>query len=260
MPTSRRTPSPQLAADALLLPHHAPSPALRPVHAAIVSCERCPRLRTYCERIAVEKRAAFRDEIYWGRPVPGFGDPAAQLLIVGLAPAAHGANRTGRVFTGDGAGGSSDFLLRAMYANGFASQPTSRHPQDGLRLAGAFIAAAVRCAPPDNKPTPAEFARCQPHLVAEWAALPRVSVVLALGRLAWDACWRVLALRGQPTPRPRPAFGHGASVQVAGGPLLLGAYHPSRQNTHTGRLTPAMLEAVFAQARRAVDHGPRTEA
>ena len=162
-------------------------------------------------------------------------------------------NRTGRVFTGDGAGGSSDFLLQAMHVNGFANQPTSRHPTDGLQLTDAFIAAAVRCAPPDNKPTPDEFARCEPHLIAEWAALARVRVVLALGKLAWDACWRVMATRGVPTPRPRPAFGHGASAQVPGGPLLLGPYHPSRQNTHTGRLTPVMLEAVFAQARRAVN-------
>jgi uracil-DNA glycosylase family 4 len=212
-------------------------------------------LRDYCRRIAEEKRAAFRDQTYWGRPVPGFGDPQARLLIVGLAPAAHGANRTGRVFTGDGAGGSGDFLLRAMHASGFASQPTSRHPEDGLTLHDAFIAAAVRCAPPDNTPTPEEFRRCEPHLVAEWAALPRVRVVLALGTLAWAACWRVLSTRGFPTPRPRPPFGHGAAVPVSGGPLLIGAYHPSRQNTHTGRLTPAMLDAAFAQARQAVETG-----
>ncbi len=161
MPTSRRTPLPPRAADPQLLPHHGPTPALAAVHRAIVSCERCPRLRRYCQRIALEKRAAFRDHVYWGRPVPGFGDPAARLLIVGLAPAAHGANRTGRVFTGDGVGGSSDFLLAAMHASGFANKPVSRHIADGLELRDAFIAAAVRCAPPDNKPTPEEFGRCQ---------------------------------------------------------------------------------------------------
>ena len=165
---------PPRAADPALLPHHGPTPALAGVHRAIVSCERCPRLRRYCQRIATEKRAAFRDQVYWGRPVPGFGDPAARLLIVGLAPAAHGANRTGRVFTGDGVGGSSDFLLTAMHASGFANKPISRHVADGLELRDAFIAAAVRCAPPDNKPTPEEFARCQTHLVAEWDALPNV--------------------------------------------------------------------------------------
>ena len=156
---------PPRAADPQLLPHHGPTPALAAVHRAIVSCERCPRLRRYCQRIAIEKRAAFRDQVYWGRPVPGFGDPAARLLIVGLAPAAHGANRTGRVFTGDGVGGSSDFLLAAMHASGFANKPVSRHVGDGLELRDAFIAAAVRCAPPDNKPTPEEFGRCQSHLL-----------------------------------------------------------------------------------------------
>ena len=232
-----------------LLPHHGPTPALAAVHRAIVSCERCPRLRRYCRQIATVKRAAFRDQPYWGRPVPGFGDPDARLLVVGLAPAAHGANRTGRVFTGDGVGGSSDFLLAAMHAAGFANKPVSRHVSDGLRLTDAFIAAAVRCAPPDNKPTPDEFARCQPHLLAEWDALPRVAAVLCLGRLAWDSCWRALALRGHQVPRPRPAFAHGAIARLTDGFQVLGAYHPSRQNTHTGRLTPSMLAEVFAAAR-----------
>ncbi len=203
---------PPRAADATLLPHHGPTPALAIVHRAIVACERCPRLRGYCQRIAIEKRAAFRDQIYWGRPVPGFGDPAARLLVVGLAPAAHGANRTGRVFTGDGVGGSSDFLLAAMHASGFANKPVSRHVADGLALRDAFIAAAVRCAPPDNKPTPEEFGRCQTHLLAEWEALPNVTAVLCLGKLAWDACWRALALRGHRVPRPRPPFTHGPSA------------------------------------------------
>jgi uracil-DNA glycosylase len=245
-------PLPPRAAEPALLPHHGPTPALAGVHHAIVSCERCPRLRRYCQHIATEKRAAFRDQVYWGRPVPGFGDPAARLLIVGLAPAAHGANRTGRVFTGDGVGGSSDFLLTAMHASGFANKPVSRHVADGLELRDAFIAAAVRCAPPDNKPTPEEFARCQTHLVAEWDALPNVSAVLCLGKLAWDACWRVLATRGTRVPRPRPLFAHAARVRLDNGFVVLGAYHPSRQNTHTGRLTPRMLADTFAMARKAI--------
>lgn len=252
MPTSRPTRSEPRAADRRLLPHHGPTPALAAVHRDIVSCQRCPRLRTYCQKVAHDKRAAFRDETYWGRPVPGFGDPNARLLVIGLAPAAHGANRTGRVFTGDGAGGSGDFLMAAMHAHGFASQPTSRHPGDGLALHDAFIAAAVRCAPPDNKPTPAEFLACEPHLLAEWAALPRVSAALCLGRLAWDAVWKALALRGVKTPRPRPAFSHGASVRLPDGFAVLGAYHPSRQNTHTGRLTARMLADVFGEARKAI--------
>ena len=243
---------PRRAAD-LLLPHHGPTPALARVHRAIVTCERCPRLRRYCVRIATEKRAAFREEIYWGRPVPGFGDPAARLLVIGLAPAAHGANRTGRVFTGDGAGGSGDFLLNAMHGAGFANQPISRHVGDGLELRDAFIAAAVRCAPPDNKPTPDEFARCAPHLLAEWEALPHVRAVFCLGKLAWDSCWRALAARGHQVPRPRPTFSHGAHVVLSDGFAVLGAYHPSRQNTHTGRLTPRMLFEAFAAARRQLD-------
>jgi uracil-DNA glycosylase family 4 len=250
MPTSRPTRSRPRAADALLLPHHAPSAALRPVHAAIVTCERCPRLRRHCTEIARVKRAAFRTETYWGRPVPGFGDPDARVLVVGLAPAAHGGNRTGRVFTGDGAGGSGDFLMAAMHAAGFANQPTSRHTADGLQLLDAFIAAAVRCAPPDNKPTPEEFARCARHLGAEWDALPNIRVVVALGKLAYDACWKELALRGERLPKPKPAFGHGISVALASGMSVVCAYHPSRQNTHTGKLTAPMLAAAFATAQR----------
>lgn len=243
---------PPRAAEIALLPHHGPTAALAAVHRAIASCERCPRLRRYCQQIAITKRAAFRTETYWGRPVPGFGDPEARLLVIGLAPAAHGANRTGRVFTGDGAGGSGDFLMAAMHASGFANQPISRHPGDGLRLDDAFIAAAVRCAPPDNKPTPEEFAQCERHLLAEWDALPRVRVVLCLGKLAWDSTWRALGVRGHGVPKPRPAFAHGVLVEVDDRVTLLGAYHPSRQNTHTGRLTPPMLAEVFAMARRAL--------
>jgi uracil-DNA glycosylase family 4 len=222
------------------------------VQRQIIACARCRRLRRYCERVAMEKKAAHRDEVYWGRPVPGFGDPAARLLVVGLAPAAHGANRTGRVFTGDGSG---DFLMRAMYEAGFANQLESRHASDGLVLRGAYIAAAVRCAPPGNKPTLREMAACRPHLAAEFDALPDVRVLLALGRIAFDACLSLLAGRGAAT-RPRPAFGHGI-VHAFGGqlPVLVGSYHPSRQNTNTGKLTARMLADVFHTARRLIDAG-----
>src|SRR5215475_4925719 len=175
---------------------HAPMAALISIHADIVSCERCERLRTYCQRVAREKRRAYLSDTYWGRPVPGFGDSRARVLIVGLAPAAHGANRTGRVFTGDGTGGSGDFLMAALHGAGFANIPTSQHPRDGLALRDAFIAAAVRCAPPDNKPTPQEIANCLPHLDAELAALPRVRVVVALGKIAFDAYLQLLQLSG----------------------------------------------------------------
>lgn len=222
------------------------------IHSQIVACTRCARLRDYCQRIAREKKAAHRDDTYWGRPVPGFGDPAARLFVIALAPAAHGANRTGRVFTGDAPGGSGDFLMRAMHDSGFANRPTSRHPGDGLRLRDAYIAAAVRCAPPDNKPTPGEIAACHPHLVAEAAALPAVKVIVALGRIGFDAAWRLLADRGI-VLRPKPPFGHGLLYRPPDGPAVIASYHPSRQNTNTGKLTPAMLAAVFAMARRTVE-------
>ncbi len=228
------------------------SAALTQVHAAIVDCQRCPRLRRYCQRVAREKRRAYRDEVYWGRPVPGFGDPAARLLIVGLAPAAHGANRTGRVFTGDGVGGSGDFLMSALHRAGFANIPTSQHPGDGLTLSGAFIAAAVRCAPPDNRPTPAEIAACLPHLDAESATLPNVRVIVALGKIGFDAYLRLLKARGI-VVRPRPAFGHGAEYALENGQALIGCYHPSRQNTNTGTLTAPMMDAVFTAVRRHTD-------
>jgi uracil-DNA glycosylase family 4 len=224
---------------------------LQLVHRQIITCELCPRLRNYCRRIAREKRRAFRDEIYWGKPVPGFGDPQARVLLIGLAPAAHGANRTGRVFTGDGAGGSGDFLMSALHRAGFASIPTSHHPDDGLKLEDAFIAAAVRCAPPDNKPTPEEIARCLPHLDAEIAALPRVRIVVALGRIAFDAYLRLLKDRGV-VVRPKPAFGHALAHELPNGQTLIGCYHPSRQNTNTGKLTPPMMDEVFTLARRAL--------
>ena len=223
--------------------------ALVNAHDAIVSCEACPRLRRYCATVAREKRRAYRDDTYWGKPVPGFGDPRARLLLVGLAPAAHGANRTGRVFTGDGAGGSGDFLMAALHRAGFANIPTSQHPDDGLRLRDAFIAAAVRCAPPDNKPTPEEITRCLPHLDAELNALPRLRVVVALGKIAFDAYLRMLKRRGT-TLRPRPLFAHAAAHRLPNGQTLVGCYHPSRQNTNTGKLTPRMMDAVFDAVRR----------
>src|SRR6266545_1746948 len=188
--------------------------SLSAVHNQIVSCTRCQRLRTYCARIAREKKAAHRDDVYWGRPVPGFGDSNARVLVLGLAPAAHGANRTGRVFTGDGSG---DFLMRAMQAAGFANIATSQRIDDGLKLSDAYIAAAVRCAPPDNKPTVEEIAACHPHLVAEVAALRRLRVIVALGRIGFEAAWRLLAERGVHM-RPKPPFGHGLVHRPAGGP------------------------------------------
>jgi len=222
--------------------------ALTQVREAIVACDRCARLRSYCIRIGNEKKAAHRDEVYWARPVPGFGDPRARLLVVGLAPAAHGANRTGRVFTGDGLGGSGDFLMRAMHAQGFASLATSRCTGDGLRLIDAYITATVRCAPPDNKPLPTEIAACHGHLVAELAALRQVQVFVTLGRVAFDATWRLLESRGV-IVRPRPAFAHGATYE-AGRFTVIASYHPSRQNTNTGKLTEKMLEYVFKKARK----------
>jgi uracil-DNA glycosylase len=230
-------------------------PGLAAVHHSIVSCERCPRLRTYCQRVAAEKKRAFREDTYWGRPVPGFGDPDARLLIIGLAPAAHGANRTGRVFTGDGGGGSGDFLMTALHRHGFASMPTSQRVDDGLRLIDAYIAAAVRCAPPENKPTVDEIHRCLDHLDAEVAQLPRIRVVVALGRIGFDAWLQLLRRRGARLS-PRPPFGHGAVSKLGSGlPDLVGAYHPSRQNTNTGKLTARMMSEVFRTARRLLDSG-----
>ena len=222
---------------------------LADVHDAIVSCDRCPRLRDYCGRVAREKKRAYRADTYWGRPVPGFGDPAARLLLVGLAPAAHGANRTGRVFTGDGTGGSGDFLMSALHRNGFANIATSTRVDDGLRLTDVFIAAAVRCAPPDNKPRPEEIARCLDHLEAEVALLPNVQVVVALGKIGFDAWLQLLRRRGAAIS-PRPQFGHGEVARFSGNvPVLIGCYHPSRQNTNTRKLTAEMMEDVFRKAR-----------
>jgi uracil-DNA glycosylase len=218
----------------------------------IIACEKCARLRTYCERVGREKRRAYRDDTYWARPVPGFGDPRAHLLILGLAPAAHGANRTGRVFTGDGVGGSGDFLMAALHRAGFASISTSQRPDDGLTLTDAFIAAAVRCAPPGNKPTPGEIANCLPHLAAELDALPRVRIVVALGKIAFDAYLQFLKSCGI-VVKPRPAFAHGSIAALPDGRTLIGSYHPSRQNTNTGKLTAPMMASVFRLARRRLD-------
>ncbi len=241
MPSSRR-PGPRRTVTSRASPA-----ALARVRRRIVGCEACPRLREYCRRIAREKKAAHRADTYWGKPVPGFGDPAARLLVIGLAPAAHGANRTGRVFTGDGSG---DFLMRAMHANGFASIPTARRADDGLRLSDAYITAAVRCAPPANKPTSGEIAACRGHLEAEFRLLRTVRVIVALGRIAFDATWTLVGSVCDIPTHPRPAFGHGLVYRPEGAPVVIASYHPSRQNTNTRRLTPVMLERVFRRAAR----------
>ncbi|MGE0864159.1 MAG: uracil-DNA glycosylase [Vicinamibacterales bacterium] len=226
-------------------------PVLSAVQTAIISCDRCPRLRDYCRDVGRVKRAAYRQDVYWARPVPGFGDPNARILVLGLAPAAHGANRTGRVFTGDGAGGSGDFLMSALKRAGFANRATSQRADDGLELTDVYIAAAVRCAPPANKPLPEEVDRCLVHLVNEVAALPRLQIVVALGKIAWDAWLKLLVQQGVELPRPRPAFAHGA-VWANRGLMLVGMYHPSRQNTNTGTVTPQMYDAVLRRVKSAL--------
>jgi uracil-DNA glycosylase family 4 len=217
---------------------------------SVVACERCPRLRAHCERVARERKREFREWTYWGRPVPGFGDPRARLLIVGLAPAAHGANRTGRMFTGDSSG---DWLYAALHLHGFASRPASERRDDGLRLRDCYVTAAGRCAPPDNRPTRDELARCRPYLVAEHALLERVRVVVTLGRIAHEAWLRASGAWEAVSPRERPRFAHGEESELADGVTLIASYHPSRQNTNTGRLTRPMWHAVFARARARVD-------
>jgi uracil-DNA glycosylase family 4 len=216
---------------------------------AIVACELCPRLRKYCREVAKKKKREFADQTYWGKPVPGFGDRQARLLIVGLAPAAHGGNRTGRVFTGDSSG---DWLYAALNAHGFASQPNSVSRNDGMRLNGAWICAAGRCAPPGNKPTPRELENCRPYLEAEIRLLSEVRVVLVLGRIAHDSWLRAAGWWDRLAPRERPAFAHGAE-HVLDGVTLLSSYHPSRQNTNTRRLTHEMWNERFARARALVD-------
>ena len=227
------------------------------MHRTIVECERCPRLRAYCGDVARTKKRAHQYDTYWGRPVPGFGDADARLLLIALAPAAHGANRTGRVFTGDAPGGSGDFLMSALHATGFANLPTSQRVDDGLQLDDAFITSAVRCAPPDNKPLPGESARCLDHLAAEVACLRHVRVVVALGKIAFDAWLQLLKRRGVTMPSPRPQFRHGDVVEFgAGAQLLMGCYHPSRQNKNTGKLTDRMLEDVFREAGKRIGRRP----
>jgi uracil-DNA glycosylase family 4 len=216
------------------------SGGLEELEARITRCRKCPRLVEWRERVAREKRAAFRGWDYWGRPVPGFGDPAARVYVLGLAPAAHGGNRTGRVFTGDRSG---DWLFASLHRTGFANQPTSVASDDGLRLSGAFVAAAVRCAPPANKPLPSERDNCLPYAASELRLLTEVRAVVCLGSFAWAAAARVLGVR------PKPPFGHGAEYPAEGGPMLIGCYHPSQQNTFTGKLTEAMMDAVFIRAR-----------
>lgn len=220
---------------------------LSSINQSILSCTKCPRLRDHCRHIAVTKRRAWNDWEYWGKPVPSFGDPAARLLIVGLAPGAHGANRTGRMFTGDRSG---EFLYRSLYRAGFASQPHSQSRDDGLRLSDAWITAAAHCAPPDNKPTPAELRNCRPWLEQEFEVMRETRVVVALGKIAFDACLAVMKQQGKITRAADYRFGHGVLHELE--PALLCSYHPSQQNTSTGRLTQEMLDDVFLHAARIV--------
>jgi uracil-DNA glycosylase family 4 len=210
------------------------------LHDEIVSCRACPRLVAWREQVAAERRAAYADEVYWGRPVPGFGDPAARVLVVGLAPAAHGGNRTGRIFTGDRSG---DWLFRSLHETGFANQPTSTSADDGLALSGMWITAPVRCAPPANKPTTTERDTCRPFIDRELALLPDVRVFVPLGQFAYQAVASLVGLR------PRPAFGHGVEVDLGDGRTIVCSYHVSQQNTFTGKLTVEMLDGVFRRAR-----------
>jgi uracil-DNA glycosylase family 4 len=219
------------------------------LEASLVTCRRCPRLVAWREEVAREKRAAFREEVYWGKPVPAFGDPRASVLVVGLAPAAHGANRTGRMFTGDRSG---DWLYRALHRQGFATQPTSTSRGDGLRLRRVLITAAVRCAPPANKPTPVERAACRSWLEAEMRLLDRVRVIVTLGSIAFDQVWSILA-ESDLTPERRVRFAHLVEVPLRDGRTLLGSYHPSQQNTFTGKLTETMFDRVWARARELAD-------
>lgn len=216
----------------------------------IVRCTRCPRLVAHRQHIAATKRRQYRDWGYWGLPVPGFGDARAALFIIGLAPAAHGGNRTGRVFTGDRSG---DWLYEALYVHGFANQARSEHKRDGLKLTGCYIAAAARCAPPDNKPTPVEFSACRDYLVEELRLLKKLRVVVVLGKIAFDQYLVACRVMGRPLPSPTPRFGHGVIYQLSWGVTLVGSYHPSQQNTFTGKLTRPMFHNIFKQARRIID-------
>ncbi len=223
-----------------------PARELAGLASEVESCRLCPRLVEWREAVAADPPRRYRGERYWARPVPGFGDPRAHLVVVGLAPAAHGGNRTGRVFTGDRSG---DWLFAALHRAAFANQPTSVHAGDGLRLTGAYVTAVVKCAPPANKPTPTERDTCLPYLVRELELLERARVLVALGKFAWDGALAGLRRAGLEVPRPKPEFGHGAEVAI--GPyILLGCFHPSQQNTFTGKLTEEMIDAVFARANR----------
>jgi uracil-DNA glycosylase len=232
--------------------NRSPAQPLDRLSRRIVSCDACPRLREHCELVAKTKKRAYIDWDYWGKPVPGFGDPSARLWVLGLAPGAHGANRTGRVFTGDESG---NFLYAALHRAGFANQPTSRSRDDGLKLTDCYISAAARCAPPGNKPTPGELASCEPFLDDEWKLLVRKRVLLALGGIAWMAAQRLAVRMSDSTADTSPhrgsrrPFGHGASITFASGLTLIGSYHVSQQNTFTGRLTPAMLDDILRQVR-----------
>ncbi|HSE38190.1 MAG TPA: uracil-DNA glycosylase [Blastocatellia bacterium] len=217
----------------------------------IITCHLCPRLVEWREKIAREKVRRFADQEYWGKPVPSFGDPRARLLVLGLAPAAHGGNRTGRIFTGDRSG---DWLFRALHKAGFANQPTSVARDDGLRLRDCYVTAAVRCAPPQNKPLPEENANCRPYLRREFELLERVTVIIALGRFAFDATIASVGLAEQPSRRPE--FRHAAAVRLAGGITLIASFHPSQQNTFTGKLTEPMFDRVFTRARKIIDKIP----
>jgi uracil-DNA glycosylase family 4 len=216
------------------------------IHSSVSSCRRCPRLVTWREKIASEKRASFADEEYWGKPVPGFGDPEARLLVVGLAPGAHGSNRTGRMFTGDRSG---DWLYKALHKAGFANQPESVGADDGLTLSDCYVTAAVRCAPPENKPSTTEREACRPFLERELDILTRVRVMVALGKFGFDQLWRILQARGAELPRPRASFRHGAEVEIDPKLTLLASYHPSQQNTFTGKLTEEMFDDVWTRAK-----------
>src|SRR5688572_11993501 len=223
------------------------------LRAEIVACQRCPRLRAWCRLVAEQRKPEFSDWSYWGRPVPGFGDAEARLLVVGLAPAAHGGNRTGRVFTGDSSG---DWLYEALHRFGFASRPESLSRHDGLRLTACYVSAAARCAPPGNKPTPSELRNCRPYLEAEIRLLREVRVVVALGRVAFDAWLLASGWRDRLPAARRPLFAHGAESRLPDGAILLASFHPSRRNTQTGLLTRTMWHAVFRRARLLVDDVP----
>jgi uracil-DNA glycosylase family 4 len=224
--------------------------ALRRLQAAIVACRQCPRLVAHREAVAKRRPRRFRGERYWARPVPSLGAATARLVLVGLAPAAHGGNRTGRMFTGDAAGGSGEWVARALHAHGFATRPASRHRRDGFRLVDAYITAALHCVPPDNRPLRPELARCAGYLETELRLLRRVEVVVALGRIGFGAYLRARSRVAGERLRPVPVFRHGGAIALPSGPTLLCSYHPSRQNTQTGRLTWPMFDAVFAEARR----------